>query len=106
MPSWAEFAEIRAGVAACRAERLARERRKNWIRAAIGGGVGTFVAATIFVVRALLSAGASAEASRVQAELVRDSAIRIRALEVSDASMAARLSVLLARLAGRTSESE
>ena len=99
MPDWAEFRDMRAEVRECKAERLARLGRRRLVRGLIGGGTATFVAATVFVVRALLAAGASAEASRAQAEIVRDGAARIRALEIHMAEANARLSVLLARVA-------
>lgn len=99
MPDWDEFAEMRAEVQACKKERLAKLGRRNWVRGLVGGGVGTFVAATVFVVRALLSAGASAEAGRVQTAQVQDSAARIRTLEIDLAAAQARLSFLLARIA-------
>ena len=91
MPNWAEFAEMRAEVRACKADRVRRLARRNWVRGIVGGGIGTLIAGAVFVIRALIAAGTSAEAGRVQAEQVRDTTARVRELELAVARVSGQL---------------
>lgn len=80
-PHWEMFDKMRHEVDLCRKDRLAKTRRRKWLYGLLGGGVGTFVAAMVFVVKALLAAGASSERSQAQADTVKASAERLGKLE-------------------------
>lgn len=97
-PSRAEWNRMRAVTKRCELERRARDRRRKFLVGALSGAFGTFAVATVFVVRALIAAGASSEASQAQAALVVDTAARVRAMENRMAALSAQLSVALARL--------
>lgn len=97
-PSRAEWNRIRTIARRCDLERRARDRRRKFLIGALSGAAGTFAVATVFVVRALIAAGASAEASQAQAALVIDTAARVRAMENRMAALSAQLSLALARL--------
>jgi hypothetical protein len=98
----ARVVELEALCEGYRQDRRARERRRKWMTGLIGGSLATFIAATVFVVRSLMDAGASAEAARAQAALVQRSADKIFQLELQALANKTRLDILFARPLGRS----
>lgn len=95
-PHWEHFERIHLhGGVECRRERAARVKRKKWLYGLAGGSLGLLAAAAVFTVKALVSTGAAAEASRIQAKTVFENQARIRELELTVNRQQAVIEILL-----------
>lgn len=90
----AEWLAMRPAIEACEEERQRRHRWRHWRRLAQGVGVTGVVSALAVATKLLLSVGSESEAARVQREMVRDTAARVRKLEAESAAAQAILMYL------------